>query len=117
MMPPAAHAPRNLGVIRLIDMIFPGDTNHHGTLFGGTALAHMDKVAFLAASRHGRATFVTAASERIYGISFGGNPNDVLRGMGGDDLRVETTVPRNRMPRIGSQLAPIFQVVTAPLVL
>jgi acyl-CoA hydrolase len=53
------------GVVRLIDMIFPGDTNHHGTLFGGVALAHMDKVAFLAASRHGRAPFVTAACERI----------------------------------------------------
>lgn len=53
------------GVVRLIDMIFPGDTNHHGTLFGGVALAHMDKVAFLAASRHGRAPFVTASSERI----------------------------------------------------
>lgn len=52
-------------VVRLIDMVFPGDTNHHGTLFGGVALAHMDKVAFLAASRHGRAPFVTAASERI----------------------------------------------------
>lgn len=51
--------------VRLIDMIFPGDTNHHGTLFGGTALAHMDKVAFIAASRHGRAPFVTAACERI----------------------------------------------------
>jgi acyl-CoA hydrolase len=58
-------APANQGVVRLIDMIFPGDTNHHGTLFGGVALAHMDKVAFLAASRHGRAPFVTAASERI----------------------------------------------------
>jgi acyl-CoA hydrolase len=46
-------------------MVFPGDTNHHGTLFGGVALAHMDKVAFLAASRHGRAPFVTAASEKI----------------------------------------------------
>lgn len=57
--------PVNRGVVRLIDMIFPGDTNHHGTLFGGVALAHMDKVAFLAASRHGRAPFVTAASERI----------------------------------------------------
>ena len=56
-----AHA----GVVRLIDMIFPGDTNHHGTLFGGVALAHMDKVAFLAASRHGRVPFVTAASQRI----------------------------------------------------
>jgi acyl-CoA hydrolase len=51
--------------IRLIDMVFPGDTNHHGTLFGGVALAHMDKVAFLAATRHGRAPFVTAASEKI----------------------------------------------------
>jgi acyl-CoA hydrolase len=53
------------GVVQLIDMVFPGDTNHHGTLFGGVALAHMDKVAFLAASRHGRAPFVTAASEKI----------------------------------------------------
>lgn len=53
------------GVVRVIDMVFPGDTNHHGTLFGGVALAHMDKVAFLAASRHGRAPFVTASSERI----------------------------------------------------
>lgn len=51
--------------VTLIDMVFPGDSNHHGTLFGGVALAHMDKVAFLAASRHGRAPFVTAASERI----------------------------------------------------
>ncbi|MEG3124035.1 acyl-CoA thioesterase [Sphingomonas sp. GB1N7] len=56
---------RSTGVVRLIDMIFPGDTNHHGTLFGGVALAHMDKVAFLAASRHGRAPFVTASSQRI----------------------------------------------------
>lgn len=46
-------------------MVFPGDTNHHGTLFGGVALAHMDKVAFLAASRHGRAPFVTASSQKI----------------------------------------------------
>jgi acyl-CoA hydrolase len=53
------------GPVQLIDMVFPGDTNHHGTLFGGVALAHMDKVAFLAASRHGRVPFVTAASEKI----------------------------------------------------
>lgn len=51
--------------VQLIDIVFPSDANHHGTLFGGVALAHMDKVAFLAASRHGRAPFVTAASERI----------------------------------------------------
>lgn len=53
------------GIVQLIDIVFPGDTNHHGTLFGGVALAHMDKVAFLAAARHGRAPFVTASSEKI----------------------------------------------------
>jgi len=58
-------AGRQGAAVQLIDMIFPGDTNHHGTLFGGVALAHMDKVAFLAATRHGRAPFVTAASDRI----------------------------------------------------
>lgn len=48
--------------VRLIDMVFPGDTNHHGTLFGGVALAHMDKVAFIAASRHGRARICCPAT-------------------------------------------------------
>ncbi len=57
--------PSAIGTIQLIDMVFPGDTNHHGTLFGGVALAHMDKIAFLAAARHGRAPFVTASSEKI----------------------------------------------------
>lgn len=65
MIPPMAESLRPERRVQLIDMVFPGDTNHHGTLFGGVALAHMDKVAFLAASRHGRAPFVTAASERI----------------------------------------------------
>ncbi|MXN52769.1 acyl-CoA thioesterase [Shinella sp. AETb1-6] len=49
----------------LIDIVFPGDTNHHGTLFGGTGLALMDRVAFIAATRFGRAPFVTASCERI----------------------------------------------------
>lgn len=50
---------------RLVDIVFPGDTNHHGTLFGGVALAHMDKVAFIAASRHAPVDFVTASCERV----------------------------------------------------
>lgn len=49
----------------LIDIVFPGDTNHHGTLFGGTGLALMDRVAFIAATRFGRVPFVTASCERI----------------------------------------------------
>lgn len=51
--------------IRLIDLVFPGDTNHHGTLFGGIGLANMDKIAFIAATQHGRVKFVTASAERI----------------------------------------------------
>jgi len=49
----------------LIDIVFPGDTNHHGTLFGGVGLAHMDKVAFIAATRHAHRPIVTASCERI----------------------------------------------------
>lgn len=49
----------------LIDIVFPGDTNHHGTLFGGAGLALMDRVAFIAATRFGRVPFVTASCERI----------------------------------------------------
>src|SRR5690606_38720069 len=32
---------------RLLEIVFPDHTNHLGTLFGGTALAWMDKAAFI----------------------------------------------------------------------
>lgn len=48
----------------LIEMVFPEQTNHYGTLFGGQALALMDKAAFIVASRYARRTVVTASSER-----------------------------------------------------
>lgn len=83
--------------VQLIDMIFPGDTNHHGTLFGGVALAHMDKVAFLTATRHGRAPFVTACSQRIdfEAPGFSGEIVEVqgrLTRVGNSSLDVEVTV-------------------------
>ncbi|MCZ7464002.1 acyl-CoA thioesterase [Rhizobium rhizogenes] len=56
---------RSESIIRLIDIVFPGDTNHHGTLFGGAGVALMDRIAFIAATRFGRAPFVTASCERI----------------------------------------------------
>ncbi|MCD2179467.1 acyl-CoA thioesterase [Rhizobium sp. C1] len=49
----------------LIDVVFPGHSNHHGTLFGGAAFALMDRVAFISATRFGRVPFVTASCERI----------------------------------------------------
>lgn len=62
MMPPAPGAPTEA---RLLEMVFPDHTNHLGTLFGGQALAWMDKAAFIAASRYARRTVVTARSEQV----------------------------------------------------
>ncbi len=50
---------------RLQEIVFPDHANHLGTLFGGQALAWMDKAAFIAASRHARRTVVTARSEQV----------------------------------------------------
>lgn len=50
---------------RLLEIVFPDHTNHLGTLFGGQALAWMDKAAFIAASRYARSTVVTARSEQV----------------------------------------------------
>ena len=50
---------------RLLEMVFPHHANHLGTLFGGQALAWMDKAAFIAASRYARRTVVTARSEQV----------------------------------------------------
>lgn len=50
---------------RVLEMVFPDHTNHLGTLFGGQALAWMDKAAFIAASRYSRRSVVTARSEQV----------------------------------------------------
>lgn len=44
---------------RVTHVVFPGLTNHHGTLFGGEALSLMDSAAFIAATRHCRRKVVT----------------------------------------------------------
>ncbi|MGY0612536.1 MULTISPECIES: acyl-CoA thioesterase [unclassified Luteimonas] len=62
MTVPASCAPTEA---RLLEMVFPDHTNHLGTLFGGQALAWMDKAAFIAASRYARLTVVTARSEQV----------------------------------------------------
>ncbi len=50
---------------RFVEMIFPEQSNHYGTLFGGTALSLMGKAAFVAASRHARRAVVMAASDKV----------------------------------------------------
>ncbi|WP_240738255.1 acyl-CoA thioesterase [Deinococcus fonticola] len=53
--PPRPYA----GETRVTHVVFPGHTNHHGTLFGGDALAYMDSAAFIAATRYCRRKVVT----------------------------------------------------------
>lgn len=45
--------------------VFPQTTNHHDTLFGGTALQWMDEVSFIAATRFSRQKIVTVSSDKI----------------------------------------------------
>ena len=51
--------------VRLVELIFPHQTNHYGTLFGGHALGLMDKAGYLSATRFARRTMVTVASDRV----------------------------------------------------
>ncbi|MCS6967463.1 MAG: acyl-CoA thioesterase [Cytophagales bacterium] len=50
---------------RLFKAVFPNTTNHYDTLFGGLAMALMDEVAFIAATRFARKKVVTVSSDRI----------------------------------------------------
>ncbi len=52
-------------VERRTEIVFPHETNHYGTLFGGKALAMMDVVASIAAMRTCRKPVVTASVDRI----------------------------------------------------
>lgn len=46
-------------------VVFPTTINHHSTLFGGTALAWMDEVSFVTATRFCRKRLVTVSTEKI----------------------------------------------------
>jgi acyl-CoA hydrolase len=45
--------------------VFPGDTNHYHTLFGGEAMSWMDQAAFICATRWCRQKAVTVHSSEI----------------------------------------------------
>lgn len=50
---------------RVFKTVFPGETNHYDTLFGGTALQWMDEAAFIAATRFTREKVVTVSSDKV----------------------------------------------------
>ena len=49
---------------RFVEMVFPEQANHYGTLFGGHALSLMGKAAFVTATRHARQSVVMATSDK-----------------------------------------------------
>lgn len=49
----------------MTEIIFPADTNYHGTLFGGKVMQYIDKIATVASMRHARKLVVTASSDSL----------------------------------------------------
>jgi len=50
---------------RVTKLVFPHDTNHIHTLYGGTAMQWMDEVGFLVATRFSRQKVVTVSIDRV----------------------------------------------------
>ena len=50
---------------RFVELVFPEQANHYGTLFGGAALSLMGKAAFVAATRRARRAVVMATSDKV----------------------------------------------------
>jgi len=49
----------------MTQLIFPEDTNYHGTMFGGKLMEYMDKIAAIASMRHARGLVVTASTDSL----------------------------------------------------
>jgi len=63
--------PPRLSRTVITDIILPGQTNYHGTVFGGQLLQSVDKAATIAAMRHCRSAVVTASSEAQFLLPVG----------------------------------------------
>lgn len=49
----------------MTELAFPTDANHHGTMFGGTLMKYIDKIAAIAAMRHCNKSVVTASTDSL----------------------------------------------------
>lgn len=99
-----------MSVSRVTKAVFPPTTNHHNTLFGGTALAWMDEVSFITATRFCRLPLVTVSTDRIdfnHPIPAGSIVELVGRvvKVGNTSLKVEVQVYVESMSEDGRELA------------
>jgi acyl-CoA hydrolase len=49
----------------MTELVFPTDTNHHGTMFGGTLMKYIDKISAISAMRHSSKPVVTASTDSL----------------------------------------------------
>ena len=99
-----------LSVTHVTKAVFPPTTNHHNTLFGGTALAWLDEVSFITATRFCRLPLVTVSSDRIdfnHPIPAGSIVELIGRvvHVGNTSLKVEVEVYLEHMYKDGRELA------------
>lgn len=57
--------PPRLSYVEMTEIVHPGDTNSHGTIFGGRVVSLMDVAAATAAMRHCRMPVVTASIDKV----------------------------------------------------
>lgn len=100
----------DLSVTHVTKAVFPPTTNHHNTLFGGTALAWLDEVSFITATRFCRLPLVTVSSDRIdfnHPIPAGSIVELIGRvvKIGNTSLKVEVEVFVESMSHDGRELA------------
>jgi acyl-CoA hydrolase len=50
-------------------LVLPPDTNHMGTIFGGTVLAYIDEIAAISAMKHSKSVVVTASIDTVNFLS------------------------------------------------
>ena len=97
---------------RLLESVFPTDTNPQGMLFGGTLVSWMDKAAGFAAMRRSRSTVVTAAIDNItFNVPIlQGDLVEVVAtvtSVGRTSMRVEVEVSRENPIRGESELCTV----------
>lgn len=57
--------PVRLSRTKMTQIVFPSDTNSHGTMFGGKVMEYIDKTSAIASMRHARKPVVTASSDSL----------------------------------------------------
>ena len=100
----------DLAETRVCTTVFPFLTNHHETLFGGKAMAIMDEVSFMAATRFCRKKLVTVSTDRIdfeKAIPSGSIIEAIARvnSIGRTSLKVKVEIYLEKMYEEGRELA------------